>query len=175
MPGSFTDQSMHHGNRSVRALVYSLFPRTRAVQNVAPEGIRAQHLKHALVAGHIFDSVNKKSFRLTESHRQLLPNPFLPLSLLVFALGALALPLPLLQLPSKVLQRVLSHQRRSQVQFYHLEFTGQRDVPQIASALTDVLKYIRNILKNCPSQIICIGVLASGLKKNLPVKLFRMR
>ena len=33
---------MHRGNRSVRTSVHSLFRRTRAAQNVAPEGIRTR-------------------------------------------------------------------------------------------------------------------------------------
>ena len=41
------NRCMRRGNRSVRILVYSLFRNTRAAQNIAPEGIRTQHLLHA--------------------------------------------------------------------------------------------------------------------------------
>ena len=48
MPGSFNSSQMNAWFRSVRTLVKSLFWRTRAVQNIAPEGIRTQHLSHAM-------------------------------------------------------------------------------------------------------------------------------
>ena len=39
-----TDECMRRGNSSVRTLVYSLFQRTRAAQNVAPKGIRTSRM-----------------------------------------------------------------------------------------------------------------------------------
>ena len=48
MPGSVnSSQIMRLWNRNVRTSVYSLYRRTRAAQNVAPEWIRTQHLLHA--------------------------------------------------------------------------------------------------------------------------------
>ena len=44
---------MHCGNRSVRTLVYSLFQRSRAAQNVASERIQTQHLLHARQAQYL--------------------------------------------------------------------------------------------------------------------------
>ena len=39
-----TFSGMPLGNRNVRTSIYSLFQKTRAAQNVAPEGIQTHHL-----------------------------------------------------------------------------------------------------------------------------------